>query len=168
MSVVKSDSPHPCSGKTASSDPCKINAPLRLVGGHPDTWYCSVHIKKLRAEAEAEAAFKNAEKKAKAKAKAKANAGDPNYHLCVAIAHGTLARCQCRGTNQVAATEDWMCTAHYREALAKAERPKASQAEDRALMNQQCCGNKKGDCQHQVKYIVDDHFFCHLHNRTKW
>jgi len=125
-----------------------------------------MHLKKVQAEAVAEAAFKKEEKKAQAKAKAKAHADDPNYHLCVAVAHGTLVRCQSRGTNQVADTEDWMCTTHYRDALTKADRPKASQSEGE-LMNQQCCGNKKGDCQHQVKYIVDDHFFCHLHNPNK-
>jgi len=179
-------------------------------------WYCSVHLKKVQAEAVAEVAFKKEEKKAQAQAKAKAHNEDPNYHLCVAvahgtqvrcqsrgtkqvadtedwmctthymgalarakahaldpnyhlcaaIAHGTLARCQNRATNQVAGTEDWMCTAHFKDALTKADRPKASQSEGE-LMNQQCCGNKKDDCQHQVKYIVDEHFFCHLHNPNK-
>jgi len=158
-----SASPHPCAGQTLSSAPCKLTAVQQYAAG--GVWYCPVHLKKVQAAALAEAAFQKEEKRAADKERAKKHSDDPLYHRCAANARATLARCQHAGNNPVAGTEDWLCSAHFKEAQAKAARPKASEVGRNAY--QQCCGNKKGDCQHPVKYIVDDHFFCHLHNPNK-
>jgi len=74
------------------------------------------------AELRAEAAFKKEEKKASAQGRAKAHAADPDYHRCVAVAHGTDDRCLSRGRVQVAQTEDWMCKTHFMGAMAKEKR----------------------------------------------
>jgi len=152
---MSSSPAHNCSGLTNSSLlPCNHYGTMQVAGAKPNEWFCSMHHKKELAKAAVELAEKRA-KEAK-------HAADPTYHRCVAVARCTAERCQCRGPNAVeGSTADWLCTAHYKEAAVKAARPTAGAG---MLIHQQCCGKKKGDCQHPVKYIVDNHYFCHLHN----
>jgi len=158
-------STHACSALNRRSTPCQNKASVQSAKG--GVWYCPRHLKKVQEEAIAAAAFLDESKKAAAKERALRNAADPLYHRCAANSRATLARCERSGSTQVTGTEDWLCPAHLQEAEAKATRPKASQAGDFQLVDQQCCGNKNGDCKHRVKYIVDDNFFCHLHNPNK-
>jgi len=158
-------STHACSALNRRSTPCKNKALVQSAKG--GVWYCARHHAKLQEEAIAAAALLVESKKDAAEERAKRNAADPLYHRCAANSRATLARCERSGSTQVTGTEDWLCPTHLQEAQSKATRPKASQAGDVQLVDQQCCGNKKGNCKHRVKYIVDDNFFCHLHNPNK-
>jgi len=81
------------------------------------------------------------------------------FQRCSAIAHVSGERCKCRRGNLLVSEgeADWLCPAHFKEAVVKANTPPPP-------AGSKCCGNNKRFCRHDVVRTVGIHFFCDFHS----